>query len=224
MIGLSYYLHKHSYDEKQMSLLYTLKERLLDQYRQRPDPDWHWFEDVVTYDNGIIPLALFHYYEVINDEEVLDAACATTDWLDSLVFQRSYLSLVGNQGWYPRDGEIPMYDQQAIDAMAMILLYYRAYNVTKEGAYLKRMFRSFLWFLGDNTLGVPVYDHKTGGCYDGLEENGINENQGAESTLAYMVSYFRILKAQKFEHELGLVKEESEEQIKETLLKAANNL
>ena len=222
MIGLSYYLHKHSYDERQMSLLYTLKERLLDHYRQRSDPDWHWFEDMVTYDNGIIPLALFHYYEVINDEEVLEAACATTDWLDSLVFQRSYLSPIGNQGWYPRDGEIPMYDQQAIDAMAMILLYYRAYSVTKEVAYLKRMFKAFLWFLGDNTLGVPVYDHKTGGCYDGLEENGINENQGAESTLAYVISYFRILKAQRFEHELSLMKEAPEVAIVSPLKASAN--
>jgi glycosyltransferase involved in cell wall biosynthesis len=206
MIGLSYYLHKHSYDEQRMSLLLSLKKAMLETYRNNSDANWHWFENEVTYDNGILPLALFHYYEVINDEEVLEIATTSTNWLDSLVFKNDHLSLVGNQGWYHKGGELPMFDQQAIDAMAMTFLYYRAFNNTKNEKYLKRMFKTFLWFLGDNALGVPVYDHKSAGCYDGLEKKGINENQGAESTLAYFLSYFRILKAQHFEAELNLLK------------------
>ncbi len=208
IIGLSYYLHKHSYDEKRMTLLISLKEGMLALYRKSCGENWCWFEDKVTYDNGVLPLALFHYYEVINDEEVLEIAIASTNWLDGLVFRNDYLSLVGNQGWYSKGGELPMFDQQAIDAMAMTFLYYRAFRNTKNEKYLKRMFKTFLWFLGDNALSVPVYDHKSAGCYDGLEKKGINENQGAESTLAYFLSYFRILKAQHFETEPNLLKEE----------------
>ena len=84
--------------------------------------------------------------------------------------------------------------------MAMILLYYQVFQITKEKSYIEKMFTSYLWFLGENSLRLPLFDHETMGCCDGLESQGINRNQGAESTLAYWISHLTVLAAQEKEH------------------------
>ena len=96
---------------------------------------------------------------------------------------------------------MPDFDQQAVEAMAMVLVFEQAYHVTKEPRYIELMFTSFMWFLGENELHIPLYDHETHGCCDGLQYNGINRNQGAESTLAYLIAHLTILKAMESEYE-----------------------
>ncbi len=98
---------------------------------------------------------------------------------------------------------MPLYDQQAIEIMAMVLMYFQAFAVTRESAYMKKMFSSYLWFLGENSLRIPLYDSETKGCADGLHRGGVNRNQGAESTLAYLISHLTILKAIKYDQQLS---------------------
>jgi hypothetical protein len=113
-----------------------------------------------------------------------------------------YLHPVGNDGWLFKDGpEMAQYDQQAIETMAMVLLYFKAYEVTHDKLYIKQMYVSYQWFLGENSLKLPLYDHETKGCGDGLQTYGLNRNQGAESTLAYWISHLVVLKAMEFEYE-----------------------
>jgi hypothetical protein len=131
--------------------------------------------------------------------------------LERLTFKNSYLNPVGNDGWLLRNKRLPEFDQQAIDTMGMVLMYFQAYVVGGNPDYLRKMFKSYLWFLGENKLRVPLYDHETKGCCDGLQPNGINRNQGAESTLAYLISHLTIMEAFEKEYEYNHTPQNVEE-------------
>ncbi|MGQ1890873.1 glycosyltransferase [Thermophagus sp. OGC60D27] len=199
-IGISYYLKDSQNDEGMVNALKKLCDKLTQAYYDTSSDDWQWFENQMTYDNAILPLALFTAYEVTGVEEYFDIAMKTTRFLESVVFRSEFLIPVGNQGWYHRGEKVPEFDQQSIDVMAMILLYYQVFQITKEKSYIDKMFTSYLWFLGENSLRLPLFDHETMGCCDGLESQGINRNQGAESTLAYWISHLTVLAAQEKEH------------------------
>src|SRR5690606_30560140 len=108
---------------------------------------------------------------------------------------------IGNDGWFYRESKKAVFDQQAIETMAAVMMYFQAYKLTNDVSYIKKMQQTFLWFLGENTLRVPLYDYETNGCCDGLTMIGLNRNQGAESTLAYFVSYLTVLQALEKEYE-----------------------
>ena len=200
IIGLSYYLKESSGDENMLTLMKKLVKKITDAYKSNSGRDWQWYEEVMTYDNGILPLALFCAHEITGDEELLVIAKESTAFLESVVFRQGNLAPVGNEDWYRKGGEIPEYDQQAIDVMAMVLLYYQAFQVTRERCYVEKMFESYMWFLGENSLRLPLFDHETMGSCDGLEVKGLNRNQGAESTLAYWISHLTVLSAHEKEH------------------------
>jgi glycosyltransferase involved in cell wall biosynthesis len=195
--GVSYYLRAHPYDERMMAQLVSLTNQVTAAYKETKDQDWHWFENKLTYDNAIFPLALFHSAEITRNDEVKQIALEALTFVENLTMSNNYLNPVGNDGWYSRDGQMPFYDQQAIELMGMVLMYFQAYQVTKDKECLDRMFASYNWFLGANSLRVPLYNAETGGCYDGLQPAGINRNQGAESTLAYLISHLTVLQAFK---------------------------
>ena len=119
------------------------------------------------------------------------------DFLESKVFHKGVLRLIGNDGWLECGKKAAQFDQQGIDAMAMVLYYQQAYRVTGDEKYLSRMYKCYQWFLGKNDLGIPLYDKSTGGCADGLHSEGINLNQGAESTLAYWISHMVVTSSLK---------------------------
>src|SRR5690606_13683438 len=154
------------------------------------------------------PMALFHSVEITGNEEVKKIALESQEFLEKITLASDYLSPVGNDGWYIREGEMALHDQQAIETMAMVLMYFQAYKVTKEPENIKKMFSSYLWFLGENSLRIPLYDYETKGCCDGLQTSGINRNQGAESTLAYLISHLAVLLA--FNHEYGYYQDREE--------------
>ncbi|MFI5452573.1 glycosyltransferase [Pedobacter sp. UC225_61] len=207
--GLSYYLQSHPYDEMILNELKALTDKIVSAYKLTKGDDWHWFEDKLTYDNAIFPLALFHSAEITGNEEVKEIANESLNYLEKLTFNLSSFSPVGNDGWYNRDRKVmPMYDQQAIEIMAMVLMYHQAFIVTKDAAYMKKMFSSYLWFMGENSLRIPLYDSETKGCADGLHRGGVNRNQGAESTLAYLISHLTVVKAFKYDQLLSGVKEQ----------------
>ncbi len=199
MIGITYYLKSHPLDKEMVQELVDLTDKLVVSYQSTKGEKWHWFESKMTYDNAILPLALFHSAEITGSEPVRDIALESLDFLEQLTVNGDYLNPVGNDGWYFRDGPMPLHDQQAIETMAMVLMYHQAYKVTQQPNYLKMMFSSYMWFLGENSLRVPLYDYETKGCCDGLQLSGINRNQGAESTLAYLISHLAILQA--FDHD-----------------------
>ena len=124
--------------------------------------------------------------------------------------RNGYITPVGSNGWFPKGGDQAKYPQQATDVMAMVLLFFEAFMITKKKKYLKKMFQSFTWFLGENDLRVPLYDYETKGCCDGLESFGVNRNQGAESTLAYLISTLTVLKASSKEYHIGVEKSKAD--------------
>ncbi|MBS7564534.1 glycosyltransferase family 4 protein [Mucilaginibacter sp. Bleaf8] len=201
IIGICHYLKVYPTDDGMVSELIRLTTPLVEAYEKTASPDWQWFEEGMTYDNAILPLALLHSCEITGDEKVKRIAMESMSFLDKLTLSNGYLSPVGNDGWYYRGGTFPTFDQQAIETMAMVLMYFQAYHTLREPEYIEKMFLSYKWFLGENTLRAPLYDHETKGCCDGLLPTGINRNQGAESTLAYLISHLTVLKAFELEYE-----------------------
>lgn len=202
IIGLSKYLEAHPYDEHIKAQMNLLVAPLIASYKSHKTDNWQWFEEKMTYDNGILPLALFCHYEMSKDQESLDIALESMEFLSQKTLLYGYLTPVGNDGWLYKDGpEMALYDQQAIETMAMVLMYFKAYEITQDLIYIKQMYLCYQWFLGENSLHLPLYDHETKGCGDGLQPHGVNRNQGAESTLAYWISHLIVLQALESEYE-----------------------
>jgi len=195
IIGVSLYLKVAPGDDGMVNELIRLTQPLLDAYESKQSDDWQWFEEKMTYDNAILPLALLQSFEITGNERTKEVALKTMAFLDKLTLSNGYLSPVGNDGWFYKGGSFPAFDQQAIETMAMVLMHFKAYEMFRKPKYIEKMFLSYKWFLGENTLRAPLYDHETEGCCDGLLPTGINRNQGAESTLAYLISHLTVLKA-----------------------------
>ncbi|NTV79087.1 MAG: glycosyltransferase, partial [Clostridiales bacterium] len=195
MVGICYYLKSNPSDDGMMAILRAKAIILIKHYRCNKTGQWHWFEELLAYDNAILPFALLHAAEILNMEEVSEIAFESMDFLTQLTFPDGYLSVIGNNQWHRIDGERAKFAQQPLDAMAMVLMFHQAYHITKDKKYLDKLFSSFMWFLGENDLRMSLYDFETKGCCDGLESYGLNRNQGAESTLAYLISYLTVLKA-----------------------------
>ncbi len=212
VIGISHYLKNHSFEEPMKRILRALTDRLISHYDRNQSEDWKWFEALLAYDNGILPLSLMHAYKIFKDKRIADVAFATMDFLTEHTLKDDYLSIIGNKEWYIKDQERSIFAQQPLDAQAMVLLYHQAYKITGNRNFLKKLFISFRWFLGENDLRVTLYDTETEGCCDGFENNGINRNQGAESTLAYLISHLEVLQA--YEESFQLRKVESDSRLK----------
>jgi len=193
--GLYHYLKRYPSDEKMMNLLKDLTNKIVNRVNDFKSAEWYWFENKLTYANGNVPLALFYSYKLLKDKNILLTAQELLNFLVKIKFKNNYLSIIGNNGWYEK-GKLPsLFAQQPVNASSMVLLLNQAYKVTKDKDYLEKMYKSYLWFLGENELGIPLYNFETGGCSDGLESYGANRNQGAESTLAYLIAHLKILKA-----------------------------
>jgi hypothetical protein len=195
IIGVCQFIKYNYPDDLKKNMVITLANKMVRMYKENKTNNWHWFEHHLTYDNAMLPLALLHAYGVTNNDTYLSIAAESMKFLESKVFHDGMLRPIGNQGWLEREGTAAMFDQQGIDAMAMVLLYQQAFSITGEKKYRSKMYASYQWFLGVNDLGLSLYDPSTGGCADGLHYEGINLNQGAESTLAYWISHMAVASA-----------------------------
>lgn len=195
MIGASYYLRSSPHDEGMTERLRYMANKLVRAYQQNRTTNWHWFEELLAYDNAILPLALLHAAGILNDKSMSDTALESMKFLSDITMKDGYLSIVGNKEWYIKNGPQSTFAQQPLDAMAMVLLFHEAFHFTKDKSYLGKLYTSFMWFLGENDLRMSLYDFETKGCCDGLESYGVNRNQGAESTLAYLIAHLTVLKA-----------------------------
>ncbi len=161
---------------------------LVDLYERSRDPEWEWFEENLTYSNALLPEALLAGYEVLREPRHLEAARATLDFLIGKSFAGGVYVPIGQASWHRRGGERAIFDQQPEDAAAMALALRRAADVTGDSRYGELSREAFDWFLGGNVLNRVVYDRTTGGCHDGVRETQVNLNQGAESTLSYLLA------------------------------------
>lgn len=189
IVGIHAYLQRFSGDSEARRCRAVLAERLFRHFADHMSDDWPWCEDVVTYANAKLPHALLMSGKWMFRSEMIEAGERALHWLlDIQTSPAGHLSLIGTEGWYPRGGEPAGFDQQPVEAHALIDACIEAYNVTGEGFWLERARKCFNWFLGDNDIQTPLYDFTTGGCRDGLHADRINRNQGAESTLAWLMS------------------------------------
>lgn len=166
-----------------------LAERLLNLYRNNATPEWPWFEDSVTYANGRISQAMMVAGQWLSNSEMLQVGLQTLEWLTNL--QRTedgHFAPIGSNGFYVKGGQKAEFDQQPIEAWAMVSACLDARRITGDEKWSKEAKRAYQWFLGQNMLHEPLYDPITGGCKDGLHPDRVNENQGAESTLAFLLS------------------------------------
>lgn len=175
-------------DEAIEAALRSYCDALVEMYRRNSAPNWQWFEDAMTYSNGLLPEALLVGYRRFKDFRYFDVAKIALDFLVSYSFQGEMCVPIGQNGWFRRGGEKKRHDQQPEEVMALILALKAMHDLNPDHIYHERMLQAFNWFLGNNTLGQVVYDHSSGGCYDGVGEQFVNLNQGAESTLVYFIA------------------------------------
>ncbi len=193
IIGLQAYLNKYGGDSYARRLRNQLAEKLKAQFHRNGDTEWLWCENIVTYDNAKLPHALVVAGKSMGDESIVEVGLKTLEWLLHIqTHHEGHLSIVGNKGWYRRDGEKANFGQQPTDVTNLMDACVDAYFATGDKRWRDEAERCFGWFMGRNDLNTPLYDFKSGGCYDGLENPGVNLNQGAESTLSWLIAVLRM--------------------------------
>jgi glycosyltransferase involved in cell wall biosynthesis len=189
LLGIEEYLTRFSGDRIAEDTREELGERLLAMYRENSTREWPWFENQLAYSNAKLPHALLVAGRALRRADMTDAALKSLSWLAQIqCAHEGHFVPIGNRGFYPRDGERARFDQQPIEAQATVSACLEAHMLTGEQQWMTEAQRAFDWFLGRNDLHTPIYDPGTGGCHDGLEPDHVNCNQGAESTLAFLLS------------------------------------
>jgi len=188
LLGLEAYLQRFSGDSEAKRLRGSLAERLLRAFTNHATAAWPWPEDIVTYDNGKIPHALLLAGHSMERDDMLDVGLRALEWLADLQTENGYFVPVGSNGWYVRGGHRARFDQQPLEAHSMIDACIAANAITGDEKWVEAAMLAFQWYLGQNDLKAFLGDLRGGGCFDGLQPDGVNRNQGAESTLAWLLS------------------------------------
>ncbi len=167
----------------------ALTDMLLRLWSDFATDDWPWFESVAAYDNARLSQALIRSGRILREPEAIRIGLVSLSWLVSLQkTQAGHFRPIGSDGFYEKGGARADFDQQPVEAQAMISACLEAFRATGDAAWRREAKRAFEWFLGRNDLGLPLYDPGSGGCGDGLHPDRVNQNQGAESTLAFLLS------------------------------------
>src|ERR1700737_4108055 len=160
-------------------------------------PDWCWFEEELSYDNAKLAHALILSGSATGKPEVLERGLHALRWLNELqISEKGHFRPIGSNGFYRRGGSRANFDQQPIEAQAMVSACLEAYHATSDSWWYEQAERAFDWFIGWNDLGLELYPPKTGRCRDGLHVDRVNLNQGAESTVAFLLSLAEMRLAQ----------------------------
>jgi glycosyltransferase involved in cell wall biosynthesis len=201
LLGIQEYLVSYPGDRDAQKVRSVLGQRLFEMYQSIRRSDWKWFENVVAYGNARLPQALLLVGEAASDARMIAAGLESLDWL--MATQRCetdcHFVPIGSQGFYHQGGEKARFDQQPIEAAGAVSACLQAYRVTKDGRWQGEAWSAFNWFLGDNDLQLPLYDSATGGCRDGLHPERANQNQGAESTLSFLMALLEMRELRKSE-------------------------
>ena len=194
LVGIHAYLQKFSGDSEVRHVREILADRLFNQFKSNASEDWPWLESTLNYANGKLPHALILSGQWMQHSDMIDMGLSTLTWLLSIQTEDGHFVPIGNNGWYEKDGPKARFDQQPIEAHTMIAACVEAFNVTRDRTWIDNAVMCFNWFLGHNDLNMSLYDPKTGGCRDGLLADGINQNEGAESSLAWLLSLMTMQK------------------------------
>lgn len=189
------YCYNRSNNNENIILTTTLlANRLVQMYRHEASEEWMWFESYLTYANSVLPEALLCAYSMTNDIVYKDIAKNSFDFLISKTFTDDAIKVVSNKTWQLKGKSFESFGEQPIDVAYTVITLRKFHDVFKEHNYLTKMEMVFNWFLGNNHLQQAIYNQCTGGCFDGLEENNVNLNQGAESTVSYLMARMMIHK------------------------------
>jgi hypothetical protein len=191
ILGLSQYFQAIPDDNLKVSAE-KLADNLMQHYQDEVKDDWHWFEPHLTYDNSRLPQALFLAYTMVGKQKYLDAAKESMDFLLKTQMVEGNFVPIGNDGWYKRGGKRAFYDQQPLEATAMVEAAVDAFYATQNEGYVEVANTIFEWFLGKNTEKVMMYNPESGGCFDGICRNSVNLNQGGESSISYLLARLKL--------------------------------
>ena len=191
--GLYYYLTAKN-TAKNIILLKTLANRLVQMYKHESGSAWEWFEGYLTYANSILPEALLNAWMLTGEKIYKDIAISSFNFLLAQTFNENGIEVISNKNWLQKGQEAGHFGEQPIDVAYTIMTLSKFYDLLKDEDYRLKMETAFNWFLGNNRLHQIIYNPCTGGCYDGLEETHVNLNQGAESTLSYLMARLTIEK------------------------------
>lgn len=194
LVGIHAYLHKFSGDSEVRRVREIIANRLFNQFENNATESWPWPENTLSYANGKLPHALLLSGQWMQRSDMIDMGLRSLEWLLTIQTEKGHFVPIGNDGWYEKGGTKARFDQQPIEANAMIEACVEAFNITRDKTWIDNAVMCFNWFLGQNDLNMPLYDPKTGGCRDGLMADGINQNEGAESTLAWLLSLMTLQK------------------------------
>ena len=203
LLGLQEYLDSFAGDRAALTASDKLANRLLNSYRSARSENWKWFEDVLAYSNARLPQALIRAGMRSANDEMVSTGLEALDWLVALqrCETKGHFVPIGSQGFYSKTTERARFDQQPIEACAVVSACLEAHRASGLARWLKDAWSAFNWFLGANDLQIALYDPATGGCRDGLHPDRANENQGAESTLSFLMA---LLEMRKLENSGGI--------------------
>ncbi len=197
LIGIHEYLRRLNGDSLVNQTREALTNRLMDLYDRSSHPDWLWFEEELSYDNAKLAHALILSGRATGQTAVFERGLEALRWLNAVqISEKGHFRPIGSNGFYRRGGERATFDQQPIEAHAMASACLEAYRATSDVWWYEQAQRAFDWFIGWNDLGLEVYSADSGGCGDGLHVDRVNANQGAESTLAFLLSLAEMRLAQ----------------------------
>jgi hypothetical protein len=188
ILGLSQYQRSFPKDEALLENITVLSEQLLKLYEKESSFEWSWFETKITYCNARLPEALFEAYKHIKNENYIQVAKQSFNFITKIQMKNNIFTPIGNNGWYKKGGSMAIYDQQSVEASCMTETALTAFQSTHNNNFVKLAQEIFAWFLGKNNKKVQVYNPNTGGCYDGITSEGLNLNQGAEATITYLLA------------------------------------
>jgi len=196
-----YYFYSATGSTETFNLTQTLAKRLVQMYRHESVEKWDWFEGYLTYANSILPEAMLYAWLLTGETVYKDIAMSSFRFLLSQTFNENGIEVISNKNWLQR-GHLPgHYGEQPIDVAYTIMTLSKFYDEFSDEEFRVKMETAFNWFLGENRLHQIIYNPCTGGCYDGLEETHVNLNQGAESTVSYLMARLTIEKYRKPDRE-----------------------
>jgi hypothetical protein len=205
LLGLLEYLEAFPGDRAALNAVDSLANRLLHAYRATRTENWKWFEDELAYSNARLPQALIRAGKRSANDAMVAAGLESLDWLAAVqrCGTKGHFVPVGSHGFYSKKTQKARFDQQPVEACAAVSAYLQAYRVTGDPRWRKEAWTAFNWFLGGNDLQIALYDPSTGGCRDGLHPDRANQNQGAESTLSFLMA---LLEMRQLEESCATIK------------------
>lgn len=193
LLGINEYSQKYAGDRRASNVRDELAGRLLTLYQDNRSEEWRWFEKELSYCNAALSHALITCGKSIPNKTMADAGLESLKWLTDLQCSKEgHFVPIGSNGFFRKGGVLARFDQQPVEAQAMVSACLAAFQITGDKNWNSEARRAFEWFLGRNDLNLPIYDPTTGGCRDGLHPDRLNENQGAESTLAFLQSLLEL--------------------------------